>query len=831
MATRRRKVSEPAPVIEPSSAESRMLLSVFDSMAEAVVVADSRGKLVRFNRAAERMHGIGLTGEPPEGWGTRYGIFLPDGVTPCPPAKIPLARAVRGESPDRVPLFVKRPDGTGCRVEVTGRPIFGPRGKVLGGVVVFADVTDRVAAEEGLRRSEERLRQTLDGLLEGCMIIGFDWTYLYVNEAAAAHGRERREKLLGHTMLEVYPTVQASAVFAAYRRCMDERLPQRFESEYTFADGLTGWYEFNVEPVPEGIFVLSLDVSARHRAELEVRRLNRVYNVLRRTNQMILRVERPQELYEEACRIAVDCGQYAMAWVGEVEETTHLVGPVAWHGNAGRYLDGIRVSMDDVPEGRGPTGTALREGRPFICRDIAGDPAMGPWRDAALAMGYRSSAAFPLRTGERVSGVYTVYSGEVGRFADDEVHLLLELTADISYALSVMERERRRRFAEEHLRQAQKMEAVGCLAGGISHDFNNLLAVILANAGLIETMHGAAASREVADIKTAAERGRVLVRQLLGFARHGTIEYASCDLRAMVEDMSRMLARILPETIALEWSAAGDTPVVRGDAGALEQVVMNLVTNARDAMPEGGTLQVAVDAAVVGAIEGEVWAVSPGRFGRITVRDTGVGMDADTLKRVFDPFFTTKPMGQGTGLGMPMVYGLVRQHGGFVRVTSEVGKGTAVEVCIPASHAAAGPSREAEGPEDPLPRGHETILVAEDQGELRRAATRILERYGYHTLAAADGEEALALFRAHRSEIALIFSDVVMPRLGGEALYNRVLAEGGSPRVLFASGYTSRETSERTGLDPRLPFLAKPWTLPDLVRRVREVLDAPASGV
>ncbi len=384
-----------------------------------------------------------------------------------------------------------------------------------------------------------------------------------------------------------------------------------------------------------------------------------------------------------------------------------------------------------------------------------------------------------------------------------------------------------RHTLEAQLRQAQKMEAVGQLTGGIAHDFNNLLTVILANADLIAKSlppESAELRSDVADLQAAARRGAVMVRKLLAFSRREELRLRAVELPKLVADLTGMLRRLLPEHITLETSAPEEVGAVLVDPGAVEQVLLNLVTNARDAMPAGGTLTIAITDAMLDEtyLSSHGWG-EPGAYLRLSVSDTGTGMDEPTLAHVFEPFFTTKPPGIGTGLGLAMVYGLVKQHHGFIDVRSRPGQGTTVDIYLPqAVRPAAATPR---GPVTELPRGTETILLVEDEEGIRRSASRVLSRFGYQVLLASDGEEALALYRSHRADIHLVISDVVMPRLGGTGLYQRLQRYAHPPKFIFTSGYTAREVGDRAALERAGPLLQKPWNVDDLLRRVRQALD------
>jgi two-component system cell cycle sensor histidine kinase/response regulator CckA len=385
-----------------------------------------------------------------------------------------------------------------------------------------------------------------------------------------------------------------------------------------------------------------------------------------------------------------------------------------------------------------------------------------------------------------------------------------------------------RRTLEQQLRQAQKMEAVGQLAGGMAHDFNNLLTTILTTAELADAELGpdSLAHHDLERIEAASRRGSDLIRKLLGFARRQRLSREPLDLNALVREFGGVLRRLVPEDIEIEQVLAEDAVVVRADQGAIEQVLMNLATNARDAMSRGGVLRVEIrHTALTAEACAELGWGSPGRYGELAVSDTGVGMDAETQLRLFEPFFTTKPVDVGTGLGLAMVYGLIKQHEGFVTVDSAVGRGTTVRVLLPlvagAVRAAAPAARET-----PL-HGSETILLVEDEDSLRSAATRVLQKHGYRVVAATNGTEALRLFREHEADVALIVADVVMPGLGGPQLIRELRRAGKRVKVLFTSGYTERDIQETKALDPDQPFLAKPWAVTDLLTRVREVLDRP----
>jgi len=385
------------------------------------------------------------------------------------------------------------------------------------------------------------------------------------------------------------------------------------------------------------------------------------------------------------------------------------------------------------------------------------------------------------------------------------------------------------RRLEEQLRQAQKMEAVGQLAGGLAHDFNNLLTTILTMCQMLQSdlPSDATVQGDLAAIKGAAEHGSELTRKLLAFSRHQRLQMQSVAVEPLVKEFVRLTRRMVPEDVEVELAPVPEGATVVGDPAALEQILMNLVTNSRDAMPTGGRLRIEVAQAELDAEDCRIHGQgAPGAYVVISVHDNGAGMDAETQRRMFEPFFTTKPVGKGTGLGMPIVYGLVKEHNGFVRTYSEVGAGTTVRIYLPA--AAAGAAQEvAVGGE--ARGGAETILLVEDDEALRRSGMRVLTRYGYTVITACDGREALEIIRSATAPPDLIVSDVVMPHSSGPELL-RALREGGvRAKVLFTSGYPARDVHERTPLEPGVPFLAKPWTIHDLVRRVREVLDTPAA--
>ena len=385
---------------------------------------------------------------------------------------------------------------------------------------------------------------------------------------------------------------------------------------------------------------------------------------------------------------------------------------------------------------------------------------------------------------------------------------------------------------EEQLRQAQKMEAVGRLAGGVAHDFNNLLMVIKGHTELLmrdlSSSHHAA--RKIEQIDRAADRAASLTRQLLAFSRMQVLQLRVMSLNNVVEEMGKLIPRLIGEDVELVLRTAANLGAIRADASQMEQVIMNLAVNARDAMPHGGRLLIeTANAELDRAYSNSRPVVQPGEYVLLAVSDTGIGMDQETQARIFEPFFTTKEQGKGTGLGLSTVYGVVKQSGGFIWVYSEVGKGTSFKIYLPRVDQPV----EKSGPPQlypEAPRGNETVLLAEDEQDVREVAREFLESGGYTVIEASHGQEALRVAAQHPGDIDILVTDMVMPGMTGQQLAAGLQQRRAGLRVIYMSGYSEHAATEAAQSVSTARLLTKPFTRNAILRAVREVLGAPRTS-
>ncbi len=379
---------------------------------------------------------------------------------------------------------------------------------------------------------------------------------------------------------------------------------------------------------------------------------------------------------------------------------------------------------------------------------------------------------------------------------------------------------------EEELLQAQKMESVGRLAGGIAHDFNNILTGIIGFSDLaLQDLASHHPLRfHIEQVKAQGERAARLTRQLLAFSSRQVLERKNLDANQIISEMEKFLRRVIGENIELKVEISAMVSTVYVDPGQVEQVLMNLCVNSRDAMPGGGRLQIKTSNVMLDEAfcRSNPWA-RPGGYVEVAITDTGVGMPQEVMEHIFEPFFTTKEKGKGTGLGLPMVYGIVRQHDGLVHVVSQPGKGTTFKVFFPLVLAAAETLAEVKLPA--APTGQETVLVAEDEETVRELVGRILRGYGYTVLTARDGQEAIRVFDSSRRTIHLALLDVIMPRMGGRETYQALQLKDPGLKFLFFSGYTGDQIEQGFVQDNGLEFMRKPFLPEELAYRVREVLD------
>jgi signal transduction histidine kinase/CheY-like chemotaxis protein len=564
----------------------------------------------------------------------------------------------------------------------------------------------------------------------------------------------------------------------------------------------------------------------------QIKFLNGLLLTISEVNELMVREKDRQRLLDETCRIIVQHGGFRMAWLGEVQ-TPRSVRPVASAGAVEDYLRGLDIRLDDLAMGRGPTGRAIMERRTVVADDIAADARLAPWRERALKGGYRSSVAIPLFVGERVLGSLNVYSSTSGVFRGEALALLERLANDLAFVIDVMERQARHReteqvlvVREEQLRQAQKMEAIGRLAGGVAHDFNNLLMAISGYAELALSAKTEESRRErIEEIATAADRAAALTRQLLAFSRKQVLQPRVLNLNVIVAEIEKMLRRLIGENIELVTRLAPLLDHVCADPGQLEQVIVNLVVNARDAMPDGGRLEIETEN--VEARPGHQVAngeLEPGHYVVLVVKDTGQGMAQEVLDHLFEPFFTTKDSGKGTGLGLSMVYGIVKQSGGAVTVASEPNSGSSFSIYLPVAGVGEVPDELTAIPAAAR-QGGGRLLVVEDNPAVRHFVTEALTTAGYEVVDAESAERALGLLAADKEPLDLLLTDVVLPKMDGYDLARLAVAAHPSLRVIYMSGYVDSPRLRELALTEGIDLIEKPFTSAAISARVAAALE------
>ena len=679
------------------------------------------------------------------------------------------------------------------------------------------------------RAAEEKYRSIFENAVEGIFQTTSDGHYLSVNPALVRmHGYDSPEELMERTtdiQHQVYVDPNSHVKFKHLLETQGE--VRGFESQFFGKDGSTFWVSMNARAIRDGSGALIFyegsveDITERKRAEEEVQRnydtqttINSILRlslenipleeILKRTLTLILSI--PWLVFESRGCIFL------------VEDTPEVLVMKAQNGLA----KPIQMSCAQVPFGKCLCGRTASTGEIYFADHI--DDSHEIYYEGIIRHGHY---CVPIMFGGRILGVLNIYVNE-GHHRNKREEEFLTAIANTLAGIIIRNRgEKEMATLQEQLRQSQKIEAIGQLAGGIAHDFNNLLTVIkgYSQLSLMELKEGDPLKPNIEEVQKAADRAAGLTRQILAFSRRQIMEMRVLDLNNVLQDLDKMLRRVIGEDVELVTLLAGELGRVRTDPGQIEQVIMNLAVNARDAMPHGGKLT--IETANVELDEEYARrhiAVKPGHYVMLAVSDTGVGMAPEIRDRVFEPFFTTKDKSKGTGLGLSTVYGIVKQSGGNIWVYSEPNHGTTFKIYLPSVGEPLEELKE-EMVRVEIHRGGETILLVEDEVEVRKLAVRVLERQGYTVLEARDGEEALLLCQHKKGAIHLILTDVVMPQMGGPDLVKQLRQARQDFKVLYMSGYTDNSITHHGVLEKGMNYIQKPFTIDGLMRKVREVLD------
>ncbi len=785
--TRRRRASprasakDAADAVPESATELEALRAAMEALSIGVVIAESvpghASRIAWHNGAYTRIVGVKARGGTPFGE-LPFALYLPDRMTRVEPADWPAPTAARtGDAVRERELHLRRSNGEWRVLLVSAAPLQRPPGEAGGRAAgILLDVTERRQAEADLSRRGQLLRAVIETSPDPIFVKNRESQVLFANPATLRVVGKPSDQVMGRKDSEFYDDREiGAAIEATDRRIMESAAEEVVEEVVVTPEGRrlflstkTPWRDSSGRVI--GIVGIARDITHRKAAEEALRSSERRFRAL---------IENSSDML-----VLVDARGAITFWSPAAREG------LGWTAEEALGRDALELVH---PDDRGPVSRAFAR-----TMDSAGRPVHHRARIACR------------------DGTHRLVDGVARDLRDDAA-----IGSVVMNLRDVTEEAR----TEELLLQSQKLDSIGRMAGGIAHDFNNLLTVILCSVeseGEALDAGRAVAREDVDQIREASQRASELTRHLLAFARRQVIDPVVVDLNGLVARSERVLQRMLGETVQITVEARPGLWPVRCDPAQVEQVLVNLAVNARDAMPGGGSLRISMDNVGADALPADLPA---GDWVRLRVRDTGVGMSRDVRDHIFEPFFTTKPSGRGTGLGLATVYGIVRQAGGHVRVESEPGKGSTFDVLLPRSvdvEAGQADAGRAAGV-----GGEETVLLVEDDPGVREAAARSLRAGGYTVLTAPDAASAIEVAGASSTPPHLLVTDVVMPGTTGRQLADRMRAERPGLRVLFLSGYAPELFGPEGLLDPGTSFLAKPFSPIALLSRVRQVLDAP----
>lgn len=782
---------------------------------------DLKGNYTASNKAGERITGYTLE--------ESLRLNLTETVAPecIEKAMEMMRRKLAGEHVTAYELVILGKDGRRIPVEVNTRLVL-KNGIPVGVQGIARDLSERSYAQQALRDSEARTRAILEAAMDCIITMNHEGKVVDWNPAAERTFGYSREEAVGAEMAElIIPQRYQKRHRLGLARCLATGkgliLGKRLEMSASRKDGSEFPVELTITRIHldgHAMFTGYLqDITARKKAETRLSAQYEVTRALAESNSIdevalkILQALSESAGWEYGSLWTIDRKSNVLrcleVWQAPDMEVHELADP---------------VKQPVFTEGNGLPGKVWENNAPVWVSEV--QAADFPFIARIAAAGLRSGCAFPIRLRQDVLGVVEFFSRTVREPDAELMAMMVTMGSQIGQFIERTRVEEALGESEEQLRQSQKLEAIGQLAGGIAHDFNNLLTVICGYSSILlgklpkESPHRSS----MEEIKKAGDRASGLTRQLLAFSRKQILQPKILDLNEVVTDMEKLVRRLIGEDIDLLTLTSPGLGKVKADPGQIEQVLLNLIVNARDAMPQGGKVTIETSNVVQSHEYAQRHGTRPGDYVLMAVSDTGEGIDSAIQPRIFEPFFTTKASGQGTGLGLATVYGIVKQSGGNIWVYSERGQGTTFKIFLPRI----GETGELElsQSDSVVPVGTELILLVEDEEQVRDILAQILEGQGYQVLAASNGEEALQFSRDPFNDIKLMVTDVVMPQMSGRELAEHVAKLRPNLPVLFMSGYTDDAIVRHGLLDEKLNFIQKPFDSVSVARKVRDVLDS-----